>query len=246
MPTKEAIPVLPGAQRINNLFGGAPLDIIKLAAATAMVLDHTNKILFHFKFIALFYAGRLAFPLFAFAIAAHLLRGIQTWPYVQRLVLLAVVSQPVFAIGFATSDPNTVFTLAVGVALAALLITQKPLVQHAAFAIGLAVIFMPWLRARTGLDYGLAGTLLPAALVMTLSVARAHAAWLALLVVGISLYPQAPLSVDLGAVLVAAFGSVAIVLLAAIFRGRERFLPVHAFYAFYPVHLLILTAISAI
>lgn len=246
MPVDTTIPVLPGAKRIGTVFGGAPLDIIKLVAATGMVFDHSNNILFHHRFIALWLAGRLAFPLFAFVIAVHLLRGTRIVPYVQRLVLLAVISQPAYAIGFATSDANTVFTLAVGVVLATLLIAQKRSVQHAAFAVGLAVIFTPWLRARTGLDYGLAGMLLPAALVLTMAASRAHAVWLALLVVGISLYTQAPLAVDMGAIFVVAFGCVAIVLLSALFRGRERFLPTYAFYAFYPAHLLILAAISAV
>jgi hypothetical protein len=56
--------VLPTARRVSNLFAGAPLDVIKLVAATAMVLDHSNKIVFDYKVIEFWYFGRLAFPYF--------------------------------------------------------------------------------------------------------------------------------------------------------------------------------------
>jgi CubicO group peptidase (beta-lactamase class C family) len=68
---------------------------------------------------------------------------------VQRLLLLAVISQPAYAIGFTTIDPNTVFSLAVGAAFAALLMAQKPLVKHAALVVGLIVIFIHPRSARS-------------------------------------------------------------------------------------------------
>ena len=237
-------------QPVGDLLAGAPLDIIKTVAATAMVLDHVNKTLLHYCFDTMWLVGRLAFPLFTFAIAAHLVRGAQPGPYVQRLVVLAVISQPGFAIGFATSDPNTVFTLAAGAAIAALLRGQKPLVQHAVFAVGVGAIFTPWLRTRTGLDFGLAGILLPAGLAMGLDMGRearpALAAWLVPLFVGLALYPNAPLALELGGLLIILVGGSATLWLALRFRGRGRFLPRYAFYAFYPVHLLLLASARAL
>ena len=43
-----------------------------------------------------------------------------------------------------------------------------------------------------------------------------------------------------------AAGGGAIVLLSLLWRGRERFLPRYAFYAFYPGHLLLLALIRAL
>jgi hypothetical protein len=51
---------------------------------------------------------------------------------------------------------------------------------------------------------------------------------------------------DVIAFLVITAGGGAIVLLSLLCRGRERFLPRYAFYAFYPGHLLLLALIRAI
>lgn len=223
---------------------GAPLDCIKLAAATAMTFSHVNRILFHAEYPAFWYVGRLAFPLFAFAIAVHLARGAEARPYVQRLLLIAVISQPIYAVAFGVYSANVIFTLAAGAALAPLICAQRPLARHVAFAFAVAMILTPWLRARSGLDYGLAGVLLPAALIVCFEAKIAYALWIALIIVGVSLYPIAPFSAIVGAVVASTLGCAAVIALSMVFRGRKRFLPTYALYVFYPAHLAALFVIG--
>jgi hypothetical protein len=234
------------ARRVAAALSGAPLDCIKLAATVSMALDHANKILFHLDYPAFWFIGRLAFPLFAFAIAVHLARGAEPWPYVQRLVLIAAISQPIYAGAFGVYSANVICTLAAGATLAPLICAQKPLARHGAFALGVAAILAPWLRARSGLDYGLAGVLLPAALVACFEAGIAYAFWAALIIVGVSLYPPAPSSTIAGAIATTTLGGAAVIGLSLVFRGRKRFLPSYALYVFYPAHLGALFVIGRI
>src|SRR5690349_10276339 len=54
---------------------GAPLDVIKLAAAGLMLGDHVNTSLLNSGIPLLWRFGRIAFPLFCFVLACHLMRG---------------------------------------------------------------------------------------------------------------------------------------------------------------------------
>jgi TraX protein len=228
-------------------FNGAPLDVVKLFAAAFMVIDHVNFIFLGHDANIFWKLGRISFPLFAFALVCNLRRGAKVSDYVARLVALAVVSQPIYAIVFGYDDGDIVFTLAVGAVIATLMCKLKPLPQHGVFLAGTAAIFCPYAQARSGLDFGLAGMLFPAALFMTLAVQRAHALWLVLILVGLNWYFPHPWQfAPISAALFAAFGSLAVLGLALLFRKRARFLPRYAFYAFYPGHLLILGALHAL
>ena len=234
----------PELRRLSTALTGAPLDLIKVMAAAAMVVDHANKILFGFASVTCWYIGRAALPLFIFVIIANLMRGAAPLPYLQRLIVLAVVSQPAYAIAFATNDPNTVFTLAVGTAIATLLSMQARWVQHAAFAAGLAVAFTPALRPLSGLDFGIAGILFPAVLLLAIEAPKSHAIWVLLFAFALNDRPHADIKDEAVAFLVTTFGCAIVIAAALWFRGRPRFMPGYAFYAFYPVHLLLLALIK--
>lgn len=236
----------PDAQRLSTALAGAPLDLVKMAAAAAMVVDHTNKILFGFTSVPCWYVGRLALPLFIFVLAMHLTRGAEPLPYLQRLIVLAVVSQPAYALGFATNDPNTVFTLAVGMAIAVLLSARPRRVQHAAFAIGAVAVLTPALHPLSGLDFGIAGILFPAALLLAITAPRHHLAWLLLFAFALNDRPLLAVREEVAAFLIATLGCAAVIAAALWVRGRRRFLPGYAFYAFYPVHLLLLALLGAV
>src|SRR6516164_10117442 len=81
----------------ERLFVGAPLDFVKLVAAIAMTGGHTNLSLFNSDYVLLWRLDRISFPLFCFAIACNLLRGTPTPRYVQMLLLLGIVTQPIYA-----------------------------------------------------------------------------------------------------------------------------------------------------
>ena len=73
-------------------------DLIKLLACVFMFIDHAGKMLFpHIPEMRLI--GRLAFPMFAYCIAVGAVYTRDPMKYLSRLVLLALISQPLYAFG---------------------------------------------------------------------------------------------------------------------------------------------------
>jgi hypothetical protein len=227
------------------VFTGASLDLVKIAAAIAMVAAHVNEVLLHNGWRPLWEFGRLAFPLFSFAVASNLLRGAKTPAYLQMFLLLGALTQPIYAAAFATDQANTLFTLAVGAAIGVFLRPLKAAVQHAVFAGGVVAIFTPWIPSQAGLDGGIAGMLFPAAVLLVLDGGRAHIVWLLLLLVGLNTFHDMTPSDT--ALISLRTGIVCLLVLwaAAAFRSRPRILPRYALQAFYPAHLLVLTLAKA-
>ena len=73
-------------------------DLIKLIACISMLIDHAGKMLFPF-IPEMRLIGRLAFPMFAYCIAVGAVYTRDPLKYVTRLVLLALISQPLYALG---------------------------------------------------------------------------------------------------------------------------------------------------
>lgn len=232
---------------VADILSGAPLDVVKLIAAVLMVVDHVNVVFLGHEANVLWRLGRIAFPLFAFALACNLKRGASLPDYIVRLLLIGAVAQPIYAAVLKDDDANTLFTLAVGMAIATALRSRPLWVPHAVFCAGVVAIFCPYIRVRAGLDFGLAGMLLPAALFMLIEGRRSHILWLAPLLVGLNwFFPDPWQFAPLGAALFAAIGAGAALLLAVAFKHRPRFLPRYAFYVFYPAHLLVLGTIHGL
>ena len=237
-------PVGPASHGIADVFTGAPLDVVKLVAAVLMVMDHVNVIFLEHDANIWWKLGRIAFPLFCFAVACNLRRGASVPEYVGMLLLLGAVSQPIYAKALGAHDGNILFTLAVGATIIAVLRTKSLLLQHAVLAVGVAAVFNPWLPARPGLDFGLAGMLFPAAVFLVMDGRRSHVVWLVLLLVGLNWHHPDPLRfAPMPAALFAGVGSMVVVLSAIAFRQRARLLPRYALHVFYPGHLLVLMAI---
>jgi len=238
------MPVVPESHGFADIFTGAPLDVVKLVAAILMVVDHANVIFLAHEANIWWKLGRTVLPLFCFALACNLRRGTRVPEYVGMLLLLGAVSQPVYAKALGADDGNILFTLAVGATILAALRTRSLLLQHAVLAIGVVAIFSPWIRARSGLDFGLAGMLFPAAVFLVMDGRWSHVVWVAPLLVGLNWYQPNPMQfAPLSAALFAGIGGIAVVLLAVAFRHRPRFLPRYALHVFYPGHLLALMAI---
>ena len=239
--TSESSSLRPG---LSDAFAGAPLDVVKLVAAGLMVIDHVNYVFLGHVANRMWYLGRPVFPLFVFVMACHLMRGTDARGYVEKLIVLGVVSQPFYATLFNLDQANTVFTLAAGAVLVVVLRPLHPSVQHLVFLAATVAIFATSLRWQHGWDYGLAGALLPAALYLVLDRRWSHTLWLVVLIFALNWYPESgwKLRPDLVA-LVAAGGAALIALAALALTGRPRFLPRYAFHIFYPGHLLVLLLI---
>lgn len=74
--------------------------LIRLIACVCMVIDHAGKMFFpHIPQMRMI--GRLAFPLFAYGIAVGAIYTRNPLRYLSRIVLLALISQPLYAIALA-------------------------------------------------------------------------------------------------------------------------------------------------
>ena len=84
--------IAPSAVRTNNNTG-----LIKWIAFLSMLCDHFGKMVFP-QVPALRLLGRLAFPLFGYCIAVGAACTRNPARYLERVVLLALVSQPLYAL----------------------------------------------------------------------------------------------------------------------------------------------------
>lgn len=87
--------------------------MLKIIAFLTMTIDHVGLVFFPQYFIFRI-IGRLAFPLFAFGIAQGYVRTRNVYNYGQRILLLALISQPIFYLLINESGLNICFTLLFG------------------------------------------------------------------------------------------------------------------------------------
>lgn len=232
------------------LFTGAPLDVVKLAAAVLMLGDHVNTVLLRSTVPLLWRFGRIAFPLFCFVLACHLIRGTDPRRYIQALLLLAIPTQPIFAAAFLNEFGSILITLAIGAALGTALLNRPAWIVHATFAFGTAAVFVWPLQVRTGVDFGVPGVLFAAALIATLAVSRLHGVWLAVLLFALNAWARrGPDETWLGGLaldgLFAGVGALVVIGCAVLLKDMPRFLPRYALHLFYPGHLLALAALRS-
>lgn len=96
--------ICPQAVRTNQNSG-----LIKLLACLFMLIDHAGKMLFpHVPEMRLI--GRLAFPLFAYGIAVGAVYTRDPLQYLKRIVLLALICQPLYALGL-DHAPRSMFSV---------------------------------------------------------------------------------------------------------------------------------------
>jgi len=126
-------------------------DFLKIIAVLTMVVDHIGRLftpsLFSFVLI-----GRLAFPLFASQIAAGSLVTKNVGHYVYRLLAFGLISQPFYMLFFDTYRLNIFFTLAFGLLL--IILKQRY------FLLFIFILFLAFLNIWWGFEYGFYGVLL--------------------------------------------------------------------------------------
>jgi len=148
--------------------------LIKLIACICMFIDHAGKMLFP-QYPVMRQIGRLAFPLFAYGIAVGAVYTKNPTKYLSRVVMLALVCQPLYAIGLAHENramyavsffesplkavsqfylsswqkPSILFALSLGLLLILCL-------RHRQWALALGV-YVLCSRLSAYLDYGING-----------------------------------------------------------------------------------------
>lgn len=89
---------------------------LKLMAALFMVIDHVGAIFFPY-ITALRWIGRFSLPLFVWLLVQGETHTKNIWNYGLRLLLLGIISQPIYVLAFdlqGTRDYNILFTLLIG------------------------------------------------------------------------------------------------------------------------------------
>lgn len=128
--------------------------MLRIIALITMVIDHVGLVFFPDYFIFRI-IGRLAFPLFAFGIAQGYLHTKNLSKYFQRILLLALISQPIFYLLFNQGALNICFTLTLG--LAAIYLYDKG--KHWWIKV-FGILFILFLGQWLNVEYGAYGILL--------------------------------------------------------------------------------------
>lgn len=234
--------------------------LLKLVAMVAMTFDHVGKMLFSlypvFRII-----GRLAFPLYAYCLAMGVVYTKHPLRYVSRMILLALISQPLYALGldhankamYAVSfadhplraawnfyvnswnEPSILFALTCGLILLWALRDRQYVI---AFAMYLFCVL-----AQGHLDYGLNGIhlmllfyLLCERPLISVACVTAFMAWWGLRGGGYKLF---------GTQFSTQMFALAALPLIYIPTNSGLRLPKWLFYAFYPAHLAVLWYLTA-
>ncbi|MFA7894276.1 TraX family protein [Pseudomonas putida] len=229
----------------------AGLDLVKWFAMLAMVADHL-------RFVwpqahGLFVVGRLAFPLFCLAMAMNVVRREPDTPldrhhgrYLVLMLLFTVLSEPAYRW---LDSGSTTFSIMPTLLLGLLVAWSVQYTQAAARLLGLAALGAGW-AGSTFLMYGLPGVLLPAACVLAYRCRGGM--WLVPCVLAVAgNLTNSWLMTHLGARftwITLAVAAVAIAIGNGLLHCRwHRVPPVGRWaYGFYPLHLLLINALSTL
>ena len=88
-----AWPFAPSEVKLNR-----DTNLIKIVAMVTMLIDHVGKVLFPQYFI-MRVIGRIAFPIYAYCLSVGCVYTRDMVRYIERMVLIALISQPLYAIG---------------------------------------------------------------------------------------------------------------------------------------------------
>lgn len=135
------------------------IDFLKIVAIVTMAIDHVNHIIFRRAYLEMTAIGRLAFPIFAFILVYNFYYHTHDQKkYLKRLLLFALISQPVFSLVIA-NEFNIFVTLSLGVV--ALYLFNFPGKKYYPFLFLPAVWFLVGTILRLpDVDYGVLGVLL--------------------------------------------------------------------------------------
>lgn len=152
-------------------------NLLKLIAMITMLIDHTGKVFFA-QYNIMRIIGRMAFPIYAYCIAAGCVYSRNRFKYLSRIVLMGLVSQPFYAVALkhttqrmyavrflddpvgavfnfyvqSWATPNIMWTLALGLLLIwALRDRQIPC--------ALALMLIVW-KVQSSINYGWQGVAL--------------------------------------------------------------------------------------
>ncbi len=254
---KEFIKRLPRNSPLGKIpFGGITSNILKLIAVILMLSDHIWATVMSFG-DWMTYIGRMAFPIFAFLIAEGFIHTSSFKKYALRLLGFAVITEIPFNLFYSSRffnpyHQNVLFTLLLG--LLAIYVIDNLKKNHTAKNIGLSVLWLAiiCIAATIGfVDYRFLGMI---TVVMFYLLRNFPFAWfcqlIAMILINIVFFEGLVVPVEiLGKTFEIPTQGFAVFSLIPIWlyggrKGRSHKALQYGFYAFYPVHMLILYLIK--
>lgn len=236
-------------------------NLLKLVAMIAMFIDHSGKMLFP-EWPIMRIIGRIAFPIYAYCIAVGCVYTHDLLKYLKRIVLLALISQPFYAVAlnhtnsamymisfaehpvyaalnyyvYSWSHPSILLSLTFGILLI-WSIRERQLVFTAALAL------LCW-KIQGSLDYGIRGLILMVLFYLfcskwwiSLPVMLSYMVWWGMRGGGYTLF-----DFSFG---IQMFALLALPLIYIHTKSGIR-MNKWVFYLFYPVHLIVIMALDVL
>ena len=237
-------------------FGGLSSNMLRIIAVAFMLSDHIWATYMSFG-DWMTYVGRMAFPIFAFQIAEGYLHTSNFKKYALRLLGFAVVTEIPFNLFYSSRvfnpyHQNVLFTLLLG--LMAISVIDKMKKNRKAKNIALSVLWLALICVASivsFVDYGFLGVL---TVVMFYLLRGFPFAWLAqlaaMVLINIVFFEGLVFNVEIfGRTFEIPSQGFAVLSLVPIWlyagkKGRTSKLMQYGFYAFYPVHMLVLYLIK--
>lgn len=226
----------------KNKFGFLSSNALKLIAMTAMVIDHGSVIFMGPESNIWRHIGRIAFPIFAFMIAEGAVHTKNKFLYASRLLAFAVISEVPFDMAFSGTylefkNQNVYFTLFLGlISVYCLDFLRKKNVGILGIVTTLACSFGALFLSS---DYGFTGVVVITLMYM-FSTVKTSVRYLGFAMAGLmtSIVYVFPLS--FGFISSQVYAALCVVPLSLYNGKRGRKMNKYFFYAFYPVHIIIL------
>lgn len=215
-------------------------EFLKILAIVTMIASHIAVVL-SLDTVSMFFAGRVAFPLFAFLMIYNYINHTSNTPkYILRLFVLAVISEPIYAatVGLDVDTVNILFTLTAGITIVYVLdyiINADTQLKKVAIGYFLLAFF---LTAGLFVDYIYLGLILIIAYWGWLRFPSPNTLGIAILVTLMLNYPSG--------VLMMGGGLLSIVLIALSMHLSIKIKRVNKwfYYSFYPIHLILLYLVA--
>ena len=249
----ELIKKLPARTPFNKLpFGGLTSNMLRILAMAFMICDHLwAKVVPGNDWMT--YVGRMTFPIFAFMISEGFIHTSNLKKYILRLLAFAVISEIPFNLFYGGSwfypyHQNVMFTLLFGL-LAIMLIDKAKKNRDAKTIVksALLVILLGIASFICFVDYGFWGFLI---VIMFYLFRNFPFAWLAqlaaMVIINCELFEGQFIVVDLfGKSFEFATQGFAVFSLIPIWlyggrKGKSSKIMQYGFYAFYPLHMIII------
>ena len=222
---------------------------LKLIALCTMFIDHMGATLFP-GVLWLRCVGRLAFPIFCFLIAEGCVYTRNRKKYAARLLVFAVLSEIPFnlmsrgAVGDIHRQ-NVLWTLLAGALVCWLMDWALKKRAASSFVLtGAVMVAAYWLLELLNTDYGGWGMLLVAVFYAVRRTPNSPAVKMAAQALGLAVFAVGVMN---GRVITIELWALVALLPIWLYNGRRGFSPKavqYGFYAFYPVHILILSLIA--